>query len=237
MNARARRLAPFAGYLMVALLVVVLSLPSSPDSTDSGAKVIAFFQSHKTSSQVSDFLLAYAAIAAIVYFTALAGFLRSRGSQLLASLTVAGSVIFAAGLCVGAGLNAALADNPRRLSTPAAQAINVLGSNMFAVILFTGLALATTSAGIAMLRTKSLPTALGVVTVIVGVVAGTGFLSWFAFMATGPLTLVIAAYLYKRSERTAEITLPDSVTLGVPAQVTATGKSQAKSTEKSTTRS
>jgi hypothetical protein len=229
MNARARRLAPFAGYLMVAFLVVVVTTSNSPDAKASGAKVIAFFTHHKTSTHVQDFFLAYAAIAAIVYFAALATFLRNRGAQILAATTVGGAVLMAAGLCVGAGMNEALAEQPGRLSASAAQALNLMGNDAFGVLLFAGLALATTSAGVAMLRTKALPTALGVITTIVGVAAGTGILSWFAFMATAPLTLVVAAYVYSRSARPSEITLPDA-NVEIPAQARAESDNVAKTT-------
>jgi hypothetical protein len=230
MNARARRLAPFAGYLMVALLVaLIIASGNTPNAKASGAKVIAFFTHHKTSTHVGDFLLAYAALATVVYFTAVAGYLRSRGSQVLATTTVGGAILAAAGLCVGAGLNEALVDQPKRLSAPAAQALNLLSNDVFGILLFAGFALATTSAGVAMLRTKALPTALGVVTTIVGVAFATGVASWPAFMATGPLTLVIAAYVYTRSASPAQITLPDA-TVEIPAQTTTKKQSRAKAT-------
>lgn len=228
MNARARRLAPFAGYLMVALVFAAIATTSNtPDAKASGAKVIAYFTHHKTNIHVQDFLLAYAALAAVVYFTAVANFLRSRGSQILATTMVAGGVLMAGGLCVGAGLNEALTDQPARMSTATAQALNLLSNDVFGVLLFAGLALATTSAGVAMLRTKAVPTALGVVTTIVGVAAGTGILSWFAFMGTGLLTLAIAPYVYARSGQPSEITLPDA-NVEIPAQTRRT-KSDAKS--------
>jgi len=232
MNARTRRLAPFAGYLMVALVVVALATtPDTPDAKDSGAKVIAYFSHHKTNIHVQDFLLAYAALATIVYFTSVANFLRNRGSQILASTTIAGGVLFAGALCVGAGTNEALTDQPSRMSESTAQALNLISNDLFGVLLFAGLALATTSAGVAMLRTKSLPTALGVVTTIVGVAAGTGIVSWFAFMATGPLTLVVAAYVYSRSAQPTEITLPDA-TVAIPAQTAAEAPAPAKAKAK-----
>jgi hypothetical protein len=230
MNTRARRLAPFAGYLMVGLIVVVLTTTgNTPDAKDSGAKVIAFYQHHKTSTHVGNFLLAYAALAAVVYFTAIAGFLRSRGSQLLASITVGGGILAAAGLCLGAGMNEALVDQPGRLTAPAAQALNLLSNDLFGILLFAGFALATTSAGVAMLRTKALPTALGVITTIVGVGFATGIVSWFAFMATGPLTLVIAAYVYSRSGQPTEITMPDAA-VEIPTQTTTKEQSRSKAT-------
>jgi hypothetical protein len=218
MNVRARRLAPFAGYLMVALIVAALfTVSDTPDAKDSGAKVIAYFTHHRTSTHVQDFFFAYAALAAIVYFTSVATYLRSRGSQILATTAVAGGVMFATGLGVAVGVNEALADRPAQMSATTAQTLNLLSNDLFGVLLFAGLALATTSLGVAMLRTHALPTALGVVTTIVGVGAGTGIVSWFAFMATGPLTLVVAPYVYSRMGRPSEISLPDA-TVEIPAQ-------------------
>ncbi|MDQ1696187.1 MAG: hypothetical protein QOJ03_1540, partial [Frankiaceae bacterium] len=91
----------------------------------------------------------------------------------------------------------------------AAQALNQVQEDLFFVTLFGGLMLATLAMGIAMLRTKALPKALGIVTVIVGVVAASGIASWFAFMATGPLTIVIAGYVYQRLGQPASVTMPD----------------------------
>jgi hypothetical protein len=124
--------------------------------------------------------------------------------------------LFAVGLCVAAGLNAALADSPRKLGTSAAQALNVLQNDAFGFVLFAGLGLAVGSIGIAMLRTHSLPKALGIITVIVGVAAATPA-GWFALLASGPLTLVIAAYVYRALGRPTEITLPADSTVGIPA--------------------
>ncbi|MDQ1746129.1 MAG: hypothetical protein QOD07_392 [Frankiaceae bacterium] len=232
MNARARRLAPFAGYLMVALVFAAIATASNtPDAKASGAKVIAYYQHHRTNVHVQDFLLAYAALAAVVYFSAVATFLRSRGSQILATTMVGGGVLLAGGLCVGAGLNEALTDQPSRMSTATAQALNLLSNDLFGVMLFGGLALATTSAGVAMLRTKALPTALGVITTIVGVAAGTGILSWFAFMASGLLALVVAPYVYSRSGQPGAITLPDA-NVQIPEQPKA--RTEAKPKAKAT---
>ena len=77
------------------------------------------------------------------------------------------------------------------------------------VMMIAGLMIATLSMGIAMLQTKSMPKALGIVTVVVGVVAASGIGGWFAFMGSGPLILVIAGYLYQRTGQPEAITIPD----------------------------
>ena len=228
MNARARRLAPFAGYLMVAFILAALFMPGSPDSKASGAKIINFFTHHKSSTHAQDLMFAYAALSAVVYVTAVATYLRSRGSQILATTAIAGGVLAAAGLCLGAGINETLVDQPSRMSATSAQTLNLLGNNAFGVLLIAGFALATTSMGVAMLRTKSMPTALAVITTVVGVATAAGPFGWFGFLATGPLTLVVAAYVYSRSGQPSEITLPDA-TVEIPTQQQpkATAKSKA----------
>src|SRR3954452_14405108 len=103
MTDRFKRLAPLSGVLMVAAIVVMLTLPSTPDSTASGAKVIAFYRHHHTAIYVAGTLAAYAGLLAVLYFSSVASYLRSRGSDLLATTTVVGGAIFGAGLLVAAG--------------------------------------------------------------------------------------------------------------------------------------
>jgi hypothetical protein len=206
---RWKRIAPLAAVPVVGLMITALALPSTPDSTASGAKVLAFAQHHRASITASALLIAYAGALSVLYFSSLAGYLRSRGSQQLATTTMVGGGLFAAGLLVAAGSAATLSDAPHHLSADAAQALNVVGSDLFAPLLFGGLGIAVLSSGVAMLRTKSMPKALGIVTVIVGVAAMTGILSWFAFMASGLLLLVTAGYLYQRIGQPEQITIPD----------------------------
>jgi hypothetical protein len=71
------------------------------------------------------------------------------------------------------------------------------------------MALVTLAIGLSILRTQAMPKALGIITVIVGVVALSGIGSWFGFMAGGPLTLVLAGYLYQRTGQPEQITMPD----------------------------
>jgi hypothetical protein len=210
---RWKRYGPLAGVLFVALTVAALVTPQTPDTKASGAKVITFFHDHHNSMVAAEYLLAFAGIFAIAYFVSVADYLRRCGSRVLATMTVAGAIVAAGGFFLGAGLMTALTDRTTSLTPDAAQALNFLQDDAFAPLLFAGLAIATTSMGAAMLRTKALPKALGIITVVVGAALATGFVSWFAFLASGPLTLVVAGYVYKRLGRPESITLP-----GVPEQ-------------------
>jgi len=206
---RYKRLAPLSGVVMVVAIVVALSLGSSPDTKDSGAQVIQWYQHHHAAATAQSFLLAYAAALGVLYFTSVASFLRSRGSHVLAVTTTVGGAIMATGLLLGAGFNVTLVDRTTHLSTDTAQALNYLQDDAFGFMLFAGLFVATLSLGVAMLRTKSYPTALGVAAVIVGIGAGTGIVSWFAFMASGLITLVVACYTYYYLGQPQEITIPE----------------------------
>src|SRR5437763_1143389 len=119
-----RLAAPVSAVVFIALFVVVLAYGSSPDSSASGAKVIRWYHSHHTSATVSSFLLAYAALAGIVFFASVAIYLRDRGSQLLATTTLAGGIVFTGGLLVAAGLNAAIVDRINHINTTTAQTLN-----------------------------------------------------------------------------------------------------------------
>jgi hypothetical protein len=193
---------------MVVALVVAITVGTTPDSGSSGAKVLAYFQSHHGRQNADVLLLAYASAMALVFYTGLASYLRRRGSDILATLTVVGGAVMAVGMALGAGSTAALTDKTSKLTPAAAQALNQVNEDIFFVALFSGLAVATLAIGISILRTKAMPKALGIITVIVGVVALSGIGSWFGFMASGPLTLVLAGYLYQRSEQD-PITMPD----------------------------
>jgi hypothetical protein len=211
MTDRFKRLAPLSGVLMVAAIVVMLALPSTPDSNASGAKVIAFYRHHHTALYVAGALAAYAGALGILYFSSVASYLRSRGADLLATLTVVGGAVFGAGLMLGAGALFAANDGPQHFGVDEARTLNVLQNNLFIPVFLGGLAIATLSMGVAMLRNKSLPKALGIITVVVGVVCLSGIGSWFGFLASGPLTLVIAGYVYQRLGSPAQISLPPEI--------------------------
>jgi hypothetical protein len=207
---------PVAGVGMVAAFVVAIALGNTPDVGSSGEKVISYYTSHHGRQNASICLVAYGSIMAVVFYAGLASYLRRRGSDLLATLTLVGGALLAVGMAIGAGAIAAINEHPEKLSTGAAQALNAVAEDIFFVAALGGLALATLATGISILRTKAMPKALGIVTVVVGVVAISGIGSWFGFLGAGPLTLVLAGYLYQRTGQPESITMPD-----VPDQRTA----------------
>src|SRR4051812_46170333 len=171
---RWKRLAPLSGVVFVALVTVAISTGNPPDTDEGGAKAIAYFASHRGLTWAQILMLGYAGLFAVVFYSSVASFLRRHGADLTATLIVVGGALMAVALAIGAGATAAIVEHPKRLSPDAAQALNLLQSDIFFVALFMGLTLVTLAMGVAMLRTKALPKALGIVTVIVGVVAISG---------------------------------------------------------------
>jgi hypothetical protein len=219
---RARALAPLAGVAFVGLVIAALAMPETPDATASGAKVKAFLAAHHTATRATDVLFAFAGLAALLFFASVAVYLRRKGSQILSSTTLAGGAITCASLLAAVGVQESMLDQHKRLSTDAAQALNLLSNNLFAPLLFGGMCVAVLSAGVAMLRTHSFPKAAGIVTTVVGAAYLTVVLAWFAFMATGLVTLYVAGYLFREYNRPDEVTLPEApMSAQVPAQAIA----------------
>lgn len=203
------RWVPLTGILYVGVMITALTAPSSPDPQASGATVISWYEKHHTAVAVQTYLLAYAAVLGVMFFGSLCNYLRERGAGQLTTVIFGGAVISSVALGVGAGANLALSDHTSRLSQDAAQALNIISDDGFAILLFAGLALTMLTAGIAILRTRALPTWLGWVTLVIGVAALTGVGSWFAFMASGLWILGVATTMLVQAHKSTDITIPD----------------------------
>ena len=191
------RFAPLTGVVYGVLTLVALGTASgAPSSSASGAKVIAFYEAHRTSARISD-LLWMLAFAFLVLF---AGTLRSQigpSAGALSPVVLAGAAVFAAGAVVYFNFDFALAAVPGHLAPPAAQALNVLALNM-ALAASAGGFVFGVAAGLAIVRGKSLPNWLGWAAILIGLIAVTpGFivaLALFAIWAT-----VAAVMMWRRS--------------------------------------
>jgi hypothetical protein len=212
MTNKVARWVPLTGIVYVGAMLGVLLGPSSPDTTASGNTVIAWYEKHHTAVSVQTFLLAYAAVLGVMFFGSLCSYLRQRGAGQLTTVMFGGAVIQAVALGVGAGTSLALNDHTSRLTEGSAQTLNLINSDGFAILLFSGLSLTMLTAGIAILHTRALPVWLGWVTVVIGIGALTGVGSWFAFMATGLWILGVATVLIVQAHKSPQISLPDART-------------------------
>jgi hypothetical protein len=222
---RWKRLAPLSGFVFVALVVVSIAVSGDqPDLGAGPAEIAAYYASHDGVTTAQVVMLAYAALAACVFFASVGQFLRDRGAQLMATLTLVGGVLFAVGLGLAAGMSAALTEAQGHFTASQMQVLNAVSMDLFWPLTIGGMIMATLAMGAAILRTRALPKALGIVTLVVGIVGISGIGSWFGFMGAGVTTLVIAGFVYARLGQPATVSLPDvpgqRVTVDTPDKAT-----------------
>jgi hypothetical protein len=195
------RAGSLSGIAFVALVVASqLSSGGLPDSSASPAKVIDFYQAHRTGEQSGAVLTAIAVVVGLYFFGSLRSYLgRDSGGVQFAAIGFAGAILFGVGGCINAGLQWSLADVPSRLTPGAAQALNVLSKDNLATGLYiAGLATLMLFYGVAMLRSRLMPRSLGWLTVVLGLIALAGPLVFLVFIATGPWAIIVSVLLYRR---------------------------------------
>jgi hypothetical protein len=194
-----RLTAPVTALLFVALMLIgIAESGNSPDSNASGRHVIAFYVAHQHSQKVSDILFVLAAVFVVFFAGSLHSYLRRTPSVASASaLILVGAALLAVGLTVLSGADYALADVPGDLSTSAAQALNVLGNDVFYTLPVGGCVFAIASA-VAILRGGALPKWLGWVSVVIGI-AMTTPLFWISALVLLVWVLIVAVLIYLRS--------------------------------------
>ena len=159
---------------VVFVVLVVLGGPvaagNTPGSKASGAQVIAFFEAHRSRERVSAVLLTLAFIVFLFFAGSLRTFLRRKRSiEGLSSVVLAAAAVLVAGQTAGSGVIFALSDAPTRLSPGAAQALNLLSNDMV-LTSAAGFSAFGIASGVAILRGAPLPTWLGWLAILIGVV-------------------------------------------------------------------
>lgn len=195
-----RWVVPLLGLIFVALLVVSFVLTSdSPDSSAGGLSVISYYNDHRAQQNTSAVLIIISIPVGLFFFGLLREYLRrSRTARPFATIAFVGAAVFAAGGCVASGLQFALADVPGQLSPSAAQAMNIMNSDLSFPMIVAGVSVLQLGFGIAVLRSRLLPTWLGWLAVAIGVVAAAGPIGFFGFLASGVWILLASALLYER---------------------------------------
>jgi hypothetical protein len=200
----AKQLVPLSGVLAVVLMVAAFVVGGeTPEADDSLGEVVSYYSEHDTDLQIASALLALGGFFFLVFSTMVAGVLRraqgERGGP--TALSFAGGIVFAVGVTIFAGLGFTAADVVGDVDPSVVQALNALGSDMFfTVAVGTGAFLL--GAGIAILKSGTLPGWLGWAAMVIGVIAITpaGF---FGFIALGVWTLIVSVILSLRAGGTA----------------------------------
>jgi hypothetical protein len=141
---------------------------AGPGRESPGGPVIDFYVAHRHGALTSDYLWAVAFAFFLVFAASLRGRLRAAAPADVATTAFLLSAgVTTAGATVYFGLDAALATSPGSLTPSAAQALNVLALTMFLPLAAGGLTFGL-AAGVAILRSRTLPRWLGWSAVLVG---------------------------------------------------------------------
>lgn len=195
-----RWVAPLLGLIFVALLVVSFVLTSgSPGSSAGGPAVISYYLDHRAQQLTSAVLIIISIPVGLFFFGLLREYLRrSPAARPFAAIALVGAAVFAAGGSLTSGLQFTLADVPGRLSLSAAQALNVMSNDLSFPLIVAGVSTMQLGFGIAVLRSRLLPTWLGWLAVVIGIVAAAGPIGFFGFLASAVWILLASALLYER---------------------------------------
>jgi hypothetical protein len=209
MSTRLERLSALAGIAAVALWVVgfvlAQAITSPPSDSATDAQILAWVQD-KSGYITGGGWLFMIGCGCYVWF---AGTLRSRlaaaegGVATFSTIAFAGGVVaavFAMGLPGG---DFAAAINQSDISAATAGALHHVGDVFFAVTEISA-AVMLTAVGVVVLRTRVLPRAWAVVSLVLAVVLLIGPIGWLAVLVGLPAWTVVTVGLLLRSTRTAE---------------------------------
>jgi hypothetical protein len=199
----------------VVSLVVADFVISTPDTNKSADYLLSWYvkSSHRTALGISTLLSDIGVVFGLFWY----GYLRDRfgrsdvGSR-LTPIMMAGAIIFAGGGLLFSGSNIALIDDPKKMLPSTAQTLNFLSNDLGAAALTVGISVLMWAIGFIVLRTGVLPGWLAWFSFLLAVVALAGPIGFFAFLATGIWTLLVAALMWRF-----ENALPESRPTEAPA--------------------
>jgi hypothetical protein len=184
---RQRQLLTLSGLASVILLVLAFGVSGdSPGTSESGAKLRAFYVDHSSGQRTGAYLLMIAVPLLIFFAAAVRSALVDAGvgeARLWGNIFFTGAVVCGAGLLLASCMQLALATAPKDISGGALQALNALSSESYPA--FTGgLGVLMLGAAGAMIPIHSGLRWLGWVALVLGIVIFTP-LGFFGFAGAG----------------------------------------------------
>jgi hypothetical protein len=192
-------LVPAAGILAVVVIIIAFAVGGeTPDGDDSLDKIVSFYRDNDDEQMIAAALLGWGTALILLFASGLWRIVRDAETERhgSSSLLLAGSVLWAAGSTIFAGLTFTLGDFAKDLTPGALQTLNALNSDMFMTVAVGTFAFLL-GAGISILNTRVLPRWIGWLAVVIGVVAITP-IGFFAFLAMGLWILIACVMLLLR---------------------------------------
>jgi len=195
------RFAPLLGLVFVVMVAVSVSMSNTPNTSNSPASILAYYQAHTGQVRASAFLVPPAAVIGLFWFAYLRNWLQRRDvHERWGAIAFAGGILFAVTGAVAAGVQLALVDTPRHLTPATATALNFLEGGIPAMLASMAFGVMAIAAGIAMIKSRSLPTWLGWFSVVVGILGALPVGDFFALPAIGVWTLMVAGVMWFRTD-------------------------------------
>jgi hypothetical protein len=200
MEDRWARLAPLTGVVFALVVIVAFATSSgeTPKADASTAKVISYFTAHRSTIETSAVLFMVAFLVLLLFAASLRSYLRrTNGAEGLGALALAGAGLMTVGALITGGVEYALAHQLHRLGPESIHTLNVL-DNELAIPIVAGAFVFGLASGLAIIRGAELPTWLGWVAIVLGVIAFTpaGLASLLGFVVW---SCVVAILMYLRS--------------------------------------
>ncbi len=198
MTDRWSRLASLTGVAFAVLTVVaIFSGGETPDANASPVKVIAYYGTHRSEVETSAILFALAFLVVVLFAGALRSYVRP-AAEGLGALILAGAVMMSIGATIGSGVEYALAKQLPHLGPQTAQALNVIGNEIFLPVI-AGAFVFALSSGLAILRGAPLPRWLGWVAIVLAIVVIIPPASFPALLAFVIWSVIVSILMYVRS--------------------------------------
>jgi hypothetical protein len=199
--ARWSKVAPLLGLVFVALVLVSIIITNTPNTDNSPASILKYYQVHKDRVTVGAFFIAPAVVVGLGWFAYLRNWLqRDDVHERWGTLALAGGILFAVTGGVAGGLLFALTDTPKNLTPATATALNFLQGDVPFIMASMAFGVMAIAAGIAMVKSSALPTWLGWFSVVVGILGALPIGDFFALPAIGVWTLMVVAVMWFRAD-------------------------------------
>ena len=193
--------APLFGLLFVVFVVASVFVANVPASDASPVSILHYYRTHKHQFAISAFLIPPAVVFGLIWFSYLRTWLQRRDvDHRWGTLTFAGGILFAVtGGTVG-GVLIALADAPDRLTLSGAQTLNFLQNDIPSILASMAFGMMAIAAGVAMLKSALLPTWLGLVSLVLGILGLLPVGDFFALPAIGVWSLIVVGVVWFRAD-------------------------------------
>lgn len=187
-----------AAWAVLAVVAVFTSGGETPEGDSSPAKVVAYYTSHSSEIKLSGIFFAFAFLFFLLFAGVLRAFLlRNPANEPLATLAMAAAVGLAITAGIGGGVELGIAKNIHHLEPAAAQAANLVESEVFLPALIAGFVFALCN-GLAILRGSQLPRWLGWVAIVLAIAFIVPPIAIGALLLLFVWSLIVSVLMFQR---------------------------------------